>query len=101
MMRIVVTGNKDEITGFSLAGVDTVLIENDEDFKEKIDGIIHSEDTGVLVITDRYFELFEKHFSQKIKKKAIPAVIFIPSIDGIHMKKSLKEFVAGVIGIRI
>ncbi|WP_457625996.1 V-type ATP synthase subunit F [Persephonella sp.] len=100
-MRIVVAGNTDEITGFSLAGVDTLLIESEEDFVEKIHKLMGSDDIGIIVITDRYFDLFDKHFSKELQKRAIPVVVFIPSIDGVHMKRNLKEFVAGVIGIRI
>ena len=99
-MRIVVFGNEDEIVGFSLAGVDTVQVDK-KNFVQKFKEISDSEDIGIVVITDRFFDLFQENFYEKMRKKAVPAVIFIPSFDGIHMKKSLKEFVADVIGIGI
>ncbi len=99
-MRIVVFGNEDETAGFSLAGVDTVEVDQ-KSFVQKFQEIYEREDVGIIVITDRFFDLFQKNFYEKMRKKAVPAVIFIPSFDGIHMKKSLKEFVADVIGVRI
>jgi len=99
-MKIVVLGNEDETAGFSLAGLETVQVDQ-KNFVQRFQELYDSEDVGIIVITDRFFDIFHKNLYGKIKKKAVPAVIFIPSFDGVHMKKSLKEFISDVIGIRV
>ncbi len=98
-MDIVFVGNKHECTGFSLSGIKTVKVEDKKEFIEKIDKLLTEKNIGVIVISDRFFNIFERVFSEKIKKRAIPSVIFVPSIDGIHMERSLKEFIKNVLGI--
>ncbi|ACO04197.1 MAG TPA: hypothetical protein DEP48_09330 [Persephonella sp.] len=100
-MRIFVLGNQDEIVGFSLAGVDTLEVSDEKDFIEKMDSLLSSDDVGIIAVVDRYFDTFQDNFSERVRKKAVPSVVFIPSIDGIHIKKDLKGFLAGVLGIRL
>jgi V/A-type H+-transporting ATPase subunit F len=99
-MKIVVLGNQDEVIGFSLAGVDILEIQDDEDFVKKMSKVLSQDDIGIIVVVDRYFNIFQEKFSENIRKKAVPAVVFIPSIDGIYIKKDIKGFLAGVLGIR-
>ena len=59
------------------------------------------QEIGVIAVVDRYFSLFSERFSSVIEKKAVPAVVFIPSMDGTYHKSSLKEYLASVLGIRL
>jgi len=100
-MRLVVVGNEEECLGFSLAGLDATVTEDDATFIEQMEGLLKEQDIGIIAVADRYFSLFSEHFSSVIEKQAIPAVVFIPSIDGIHHKSSLKEYLASTLGIRL
>ncbi|SMP07531.1 V/A-type H+-transporting ATPase subunit F [Desulfurobacterium pacificum] len=97
-MRIVFIGNERECAGFRLGGAEAVIVNGKEEFKAKVDQLIHDEDVGILVIPDRYYKTFLP-FSEKLKRKAKPVVVFVPSFDGIHLKRDLKEFLYGVLGI--
>ncbi|MDQ7055069.1 MAG: V-type ATP synthase subunit F [Persephonella sp.] len=98
-MKIYMIGNEDETVGFSLTGIDVLEVKDEEQFILICREILNREDAGIVIITDRFFEIFRKNFSQILKKKAVPVVVFVPSFDGIHLKRSIKEFVAGVVGI--
>ena len=97
-MRIVFIGEERECAGFRLGGAETVVVNVKEEFKSKVEKLIFDESVGILVISDRYYEEFLP-FSEKLKKKAKPVVIFVPSFDGIHLKRDLKEFLYGILGI--
>lgn len=100
-MKLVIVGNEEECLGFSLAGVEGVIVEDESMFIEQMQKLFIDHDIGVIAIADRYFSVFSEHFSTVIEKRAIPAVVFIPSMDGTHHKASLKEYLASVLGIRL
>lgn len=98
---MVIVGNEEECLGFSLAGVEGVIVENDSMFVEQIQQLFSDHEIGVIAIADRYFSIFSERFSLVIEKRAVPAVVFIPSMDGTHHKSSLKEYLASILGIRL
>ena len=100
-MKLVIVGNEDECLGFSLAGVESVVVSDELVFIQEMKELLSNSEIGVIAVVDRYFSVFSENFSSVIKKKAIPAVVFIPSIDGIHHERSLKEYLASILGIRL
>ena len=87
-MKLVVVANEEECLGFSLAGVEGMVIEDEGMFVEKMQQLFSDTDVGVVAVTDRYFSVFAEHFSSRIEKQPIPAVVFIPSMDGTHHESS-------------
>ena len=100
-MKLVLVGNEDECLGFSLAGIKGVIVSDETAFIEEMKQLLKDPEIGVIAVVDRYFSVFAENFSSEIKKQAIPAVVFIPSIDGIHHETSLKEYLASILGIRL
>lgn len=100
-MKLIVVGNEDECLGFSLAGVQSVVVSDELVFIQEMKQLLENPEVGVVAVVDRYFSVFSENFSLVIKKQAIPAVVFIPSIDGIHHETSLKEYLASILGIRL
>ncbi|WP_415406166.1 V-type ATP synthase subunit F [Sulfurovum sp. CS9] len=100
-MKLVIVGNEEECLGFSLAGVEGVIVEDDSMFVEQMQQLFSDHEIGVIAIADRYFSIFSERFSPVIEKRAVPAVVFIPSMDGTHHKSSLKEYLASILGIRL
>jgi len=100
-MKLVMVGNEDECLGFSLAGVESVIVEDERKFIEEMQQLFDDSEVGVIAVVDRYFSLFSERFSSVIEKRAVPAVVFIPSIDGTHHTSSLKEYLASILGIRL
>ena len=100
-MKLVMVGNEEECLGFSLAGVEAVSVEDERMFVEQMQKLFSDQEIGVIAIVDRYFSVFSERFSPVIKKRAVPAIVFIPSMDGTHHKSSLKEYLASILGIRL
>jgi len=100
-MKLVIVGNEEECLGFSLAGVEGVVVEDDSMFVEQMQQLFSDHEIGVIAVADRYFSIFSERFSPVIEKRAVPAVVFIPSMDGTHHKSSLKEYLASILGIRL
>lgn len=100
-MKLVVVGSEDECLGFSLAGVEGIVVSDELGFIQEMKQLLNNPEIGVVAVVDRYFSVFTENFNEVIKKKAIPAVVFIPSIDGIYHQTSLKEHLASILGIRL
>jgi V/A-type H+-transporting ATPase subunit F len=100
-MRIVVIGSKDECLGFKLAGCETVNVINESDVIKSIDRLLSESDVAVIGIVDRFYNLVVEKFRDRLKKRVIPSIVFIPSFDGVKLKRSLKGYVGDVLGIRL
>ncbi|WP_022846485.1 MULTISPECIES: V-type ATP synthase subunit F [unclassified Desulfurobacterium] len=100
-MKIVFVGTEDECTGFKLAGLETAVAEDEASFRTVASEIITNPEVAVLVVSERFADAFDRELKKKLGKKALPAVVFVPSIDGTTSKQSLKEFLASVLGVRL
>jgi V/A-type H+-transporting ATPase subunit F len=80
-MEVVVIGEKNTITGFSLAGVKRTYLP--EDGKEKLTGMLAEDGLGVLILTERFAEdnrkAIEDHQSSK---RVTPIIVEVPDITG-------------------
>jgi V/A-type H+-transporting ATPase subunit F len=80
-MEVVVIGEKNTITGFSLAGVKRTYLP--EDGKENLTGMLAEDGLGVLILTERFAEdnrkAIEDHQSSK---RVTPIIVEVPDITG-------------------
>ena len=100
-MKIAVIGNSDECLGFSLAGAIPFEVNEDKYFNKVTKNILNDQDTGIVIITDRFYDIFTKDFSKDLQKSALPSVVFVPSMDKKYLKPDLKEFLSNVLGIKL
>ncbi|WP_456403242.1 V-type ATP synthase subunit F [Hydrogenimonas sp.] len=100
-MRLFFLGNREECLGFALAGARSLQVESDEEFEANMQRLFEDEEAGVIIAADRFFETYSKRFSKRREKKAVPAVVFVPSIDGSHRETDIKGYISGVLGIRL
>jgi len=97
-VKILFLGKENECIGFKLAGVQVKAVESEKEFEKELGEVFKDEEVGILIISDRYFNSFSK-YKRELKKRAKPVVVFVPSFDGVHQKKTLKEFLYEVLGI--
>jgi len=100
-MKLVVVGNEAECLGFSLAGVEGVAVTDEAEFVTQMARLFREKEIGVIVVADRYFTAFSHRFGPEQGSRAVPAVVFIPSIDKTHHEANLKEYLARILGIRL
>ncbi len=100
-MKLLFLGNREECLGFALAGAEGVVVEDDDAFAEQMQKLLSESESGLIIAADRFFECYEKRLSKTIQKRAIPAVVFVPSIEGRHLERDIKRYLSGVLGIRL
>ncbi len=100
-MKVTIVGNKDECLGFSLAGALPQIVNSEDEFISDMEKLLKDTEIGIIIVVDRYFEMYSKHFTSETKKRALPAIVFVPSIDKQYLKRDLKGFLANVLGIKL
>ncbi len=100
-MRLLFLGNAEECIGFSLCGAQTFEAGSEKEFEAEMSKLLDLDDAGVIIVADRFFESYSKTFSKKMRKRAVPAVVFVPSFDGRHASTDIKGYLSGVLGIRL
>ena len=80
-MEVVVVGEQNTITGFSLAGVKRTYLPDEG--KENLKDILSEDGLGVLILTERFAEdnrkAIEDHQSSK---RVTPIIVEVPDVTG-------------------
>jgi V/A-type H+-transporting ATPase subunit F len=100
-VKLLFLGNREECLGFALAGAESVVVEDDEAFAERMERILSDSESGLVIAADRFFGCYRERFSKEGKKRAVPAVMFVPSIEGKHLERDIKGYLSSVLGIRL
>jgi len=100
-VRLIFIGNEEECLGFALGGAETFRVDGESEFIERMEALLGEQDAGVIMVADRFFGRYSERFSKKMQKRAVPAVVFVPSFDGRHSETDIKGYLSGVLGIRL
>jgi len=80
-MEVVVIGEQNTITGFSLAGVKRTYLPDEG--KENLKDILSEDGLGVLILTERFAEDNRKAIEDhQASKRVMPIVVEVPDITG-------------------
>jgi len=99
-VKLLFLGNREECLGFALAGAEGIEIKDEETFSSTMERLLEDEENGLIIASDRFFEIYEKKFAKAVRKRAIPAIVFVPSIEGKYLERDIRGYLSGVLGIR-
>ncbi len=101
-MKLIVLGDKETSLLFGLSGMESRIIENQEDAINEIKKIRKSKSFGLIVVTERVAEWARELINQMRFSKELPLVIDIPDSKGhIEGLKNLADYIREAVGIRI
>ncbi len=72
-----ISDNRDTAVGLKLGGIDTVIMKNNKEIIEKIHQITENKQVGILVITNKIYEMAKKEFDNIIFNSKFPLVVRI------------------------
>lgn len=79
MYKFIVVTDPDSATGFRLAGIDVMEIQNSEDVRTLLPSLLLKDDTGIIAINEDYMASLDEKMMEKIEKSYRPIIIPIPS----------------------
>ena len=102
MKFFLISDNLDSCTGFRLAGIEGVVVNNKEDLMKNIDMCFNDPNIGIILITEKLVALeYEKIYDLKLKQTK-PLIVEVPSPEtSFKMTDSITKYIREAIGVKI
>ena len=99
--RIYVIGGREMVLGFSLLGIPGYTPASAEEFETVLRERFGDSEMALILVEDRVGAQAPVLVDELQTRKDLPLVVEIPGPNGPLEKTSIKEFIAGAIGIRL
>ncbi len=99
--RICVIGTRETVLGFSLLGIKGDTPAGKDDLARMLDRCFTDPHMALILIEDRIGAQEPDIVGELQGRKDFPLVVEIPGPRGALEKESLKDYIAGAIGIRL
>ncbi len=102
MKFYLISDNVDTMMGMRLAGIDGVIVHEDNEVRESLAKAMEMEDVAVILMTERLVQLCpELVYDLKLNRKQ-PLIVEIPDRHGSgRAKDSITRYVREAIGVKI
>lgn len=102
MKMYLISDNVDTLTGMRLAGVDGIVVHEREELKEALEGAIHDQTIGIVLLTEKFGREFPDLISEMKLKRKMPLLVEIPDRHGTGRKKDfITSYVNEAIGLKL
>jgi V/A-type H+-transporting ATPase subunit F len=102
-MKFLVIGDKDTVTGFSLTGIEGLVVNSKTETVKALQKVIHRQDIGVILITERLAREIQKTIDSLLSyRKKCHLILQIPDVHrSMPVKHTVEEFVLSALGIKV
>ena len=101
-MQFYVIADENTVAGFKLVGLEGEVVENAEEAREAMKKAFSSDQTGIILITERIAASIHEEMEEYIFGRAFPLVIEIPDRLGpLEDRLSIREMVNSAIGMKV
>src|SRR3989338_253801 len=80
--KIVVVADGPTCTGFRLAGIQEIYPREGREAESKIEELMASEDTGIIITSEKLMDSLDWRLKKKIERAAKPVIIAVPDKGG-------------------
>lgn len=100
-MKTLVIADEDTVIGFSLAGVQGIVVNTEEEIRKAFEKATQLNDVGILLITERVAQKIRKRVDNWIVGGGQPLIVEIPDSQGaLEGRRTPNEFVKSAIGVK-
>lgn len=100
-MKTLVIADEDTVIGFSLAGVQGVIVTTAEEIRKAFDQVTQMNDIGILLLTERVAQMIREKVDNWIIGGSQPLIVEIPDSQGpLEGRRTPHEFVKSAIGVK-
>lgn len=100
-MKTMVIADEETVLGFSLTGVEGIIVKPDDDVRAAFEKAVHTDDVGILLITERVAAVIRDIIDKWIIAGGKPLVVEIPDNTGpLEGRRTPHEFVKSAIGVK-
>ncbi len=100
-MKTMVIADEDTVLGFSLAGVEGIIVRQEDDIRGAFEKAVRTDGVGILLITERVAAVIRDTVDKWIIAGGKPLVVEIPDSEGpMEERRTPHEFVKSAIGVK-
>lgn len=100
-MKTIVLADEDTVLGFSLAGVQGIIVTTEEEIRKAFEQVTHQDDVGIVLMTERVAQKIRKTVDEWIIGGGQPLLVEIPDSQGpLEGRRTPHEFVKSAIGVK-
>ena len=101
-MKILVIGNEEAVLGFSLAGVQGMVVNAVEEINQALDDALSSKEIGIVLVNQDVSSLIQSRMDTLQLRSTIPLVVEIPGPEGVSSDQpTLSDVILRAIGVKI
>ena len=100
-MKTIVLADEDTVLGFSLAGVQGIIVNTEEETRKAFEQVTHQDDVGIVLISERIAQKIRETIDNWIIGGGQPLLVEIPDSHGpLEGRRTPHEFVKSAIGVK-
>ncbi len=102
MRTMLISDNNDTLVGMRLGGVKSVLASNKEEVIEAIEFALSKEEVGILIVTEKVFEMAKAELLDIRMNRRTPLIVEIPDRHGqIRDDNYITQYINESVGIKL
>lgn len=101
MKSFLISDNEDTLLGLKLAGIDGVLMTDDEAIIKKIDALIKTPDIGIIMLTHQIKVRLEEEIMTRKLQARETLIVEVPSPGETIEKDFITKYIRESIGLKL
>jgi V/A-type H+-transporting ATPase subunit F len=102
MKMFLFSDNKDTYVGMRLAGVDGVIVRDEEETQEQLNRVLKDQEVGILLVTEFLAQKYQDIFQDIKMNRRLPLLVEIPDRHGMGRNKNfITDYVNEAIGLKL
>ena len=98
MKMYLISDNVDTYTGMRLAGVDGIVVHEQDELKQALERVLEDKSIGIVLLTEK----FGREFPAIIDTRKMPLLVEIPDRHGTGRKKDfITSYITEAIGLKL
>lgn len=102
MKMFLISDNVDTYTGMRLAGVEGVVVHEEEELKSELERVVNDGETGIVLLTEKFGRDYPEVVNRVKLERRTPLFVEIPDRHGTGRSKNfITDYVSQAIGLKL
>ncbi len=103
ILKIIVIGERELVTGYRLIGVNEWFEMNDEEAARKIISFLDRRDVGIIIASESIRQYLSQNERDRVDLTTRPLVVFVPSpkFKGERREEAIRDLAKRILGIDV
>lgn len=99
MKSFLISDNRDSLIGMRMAGIDGVIVHDEEEAWEEAKKRLYSDEIGILFLTEKVGDMIREKLINFRMKSLFPLITVIPDRHGFTSHNEITKYITEAIGM--